>query len=195
MTKGNNMKRVFLIDGARIPFQKSETGYIDLKASDLARMAIKGILDKSGVEPPKVGWVIMGTTISNVTHGNVAHGHAMILNNMNASGKNPLKGEARKIRKIAILGAGFMGAGIAQVTAARGIDVALKDAGTARGSNQLRYCRITRGKQDLLLTVRDFQSSVWNFTPFSLQISFTTFLPDQIAVGTPPPGSTHWPQR
>ncbi|MBM4388777.1 MAG: fatty acid oxidation complex subunit alpha FadJ, partial [Deltaproteobacteria bacterium] len=47
--------------------------------------------------------------------------------NMNASGKNPLKSEARKIRKIAILGAGFMGAGIAQVTAARGIDVALKE--------------------------------------------------------------------
>lgn len=44
-----------------------------------------------------------------------------------AAKKNPLADEARKVERIGILGAGLMGSGIADVSAARGIEVFLKD--------------------------------------------------------------------
>jgi 3-hydroxyacyl-CoA dehydrogenase / enoyl-CoA hydratase / 3-hydroxybutyryl-CoA epimerase len=46
---------------------------------------------------------------------------------MTAMKKNPLKTQVRPVKKIGILGAGLMGSGIANVSAANGIDVLLKD--------------------------------------------------------------------
>ena len=40
--------------------------------------------------------------------------------------KNPYTG-AKPLRKLGMIGAGFMGAGIAEISATRGIDVLLKD--------------------------------------------------------------------
>lgn len=47
--------------------------------------------------------------------------------NMNAKKKNPLREAARPVETVGILGAGFMGAGIAGVSAAQGMTVLLKD--------------------------------------------------------------------
>lgn len=65
-------KRIVVIDGARTPFLRSGTDYIDLMSYQLGQFAIKGLLDKTGIDPKEVGWVTMGTTISNVKTGNVA---------------------------------------------------------------------------------------------------------------------------
>jgi 3-hydroxyacyl-CoA dehydrogenase / enoyl-CoA hydratase / 3-hydroxybutyryl-CoA epimerase len=46
---------------------------------------------------------------------------------MTAMKKNPLKGMVRPVRKVGVLGAGLMGAGIANVSATNGMDVLLKD--------------------------------------------------------------------
>lgn len=46
---------------------------------------------------------------------------------MTSHKKNPYPDKTKKIQQTAILGAGFMGCGIAQVTAAKGIDVVMKD--------------------------------------------------------------------
>lgn len=47
--------------------------------------------------------------------------------NMNSRKKNPLKEHAREVKKIGILGAGLMGSGIAQVSAADDLNVLIKD--------------------------------------------------------------------
>ena len=41
--------------------------------------------------------------------------------------KNPMKDKAREVKRLGMLGAGFMGAGIAEVSVTQGIDVTLKD--------------------------------------------------------------------
>ncbi len=49
------------------------------------------------------------------------------LNSINAGGSRPDGYEPRPVKKVAVLGAGMMGAGIAYVSARNGIDVVLKD--------------------------------------------------------------------
>jgi acetyl-CoA acetyltransferase family protein len=71
-SSAGNGRRVVLIDGCRVPFLKAGTGYRDLMSCDLARMAIKGLLTRTRIDPSRVDWVIMGTTIANVMTSNVA---------------------------------------------------------------------------------------------------------------------------
>lgn len=65
-------RKVVVIDGARTPFLRSGTDYMDLMSYELGKFAIKGLLQKTGIDPKQVDTVIMGTTISNVKTGNVA---------------------------------------------------------------------------------------------------------------------------
>ena len=64
--------KVVLIDGSRTPFLKSGTNYMDLMSYQLGQFAIKGLLDKTGVDPSEIDAVIMGTVISNIKTSNVA---------------------------------------------------------------------------------------------------------------------------
>ncbi len=65
-------KKVVLVDGCRIPFQRSGTGYRELISYDLARLALKGILHRNSLEPEVVDSVIMGNVVQEVTTSNVA---------------------------------------------------------------------------------------------------------------------------
>ncbi len=66
------MRKVVIIDGARTPFLKSGTNYMDLMSYQLGQFAIKGLLVKTGLDPQLVDRVIMGTVISNIKTSNVA---------------------------------------------------------------------------------------------------------------------------
>jgi len=61
-----------LVEGGRIPFQRSQTGYRDLMAYDLARLALKGLITRCGLDPAIFEQVIMGTVIQEVNTSNVA---------------------------------------------------------------------------------------------------------------------------
>ncbi len=67
-----NGRKTVVVDGSRIPFQRSGTGYKDLRSYDLARLALKGLLNKTQLDPNVVDRVIMGTVVSNLTTSNVA---------------------------------------------------------------------------------------------------------------------------
>lgn len=47
-------RNVVLVDGCRIPFALAGTTYNDYLAVDLARMALKGILNKTALESKEV---------------------------------------------------------------------------------------------------------------------------------------------
>jgi len=69
---GNPSRRVAVIDGCRVPFQRSGTGYYDLMAWQLGRFAVKGLLAKVGISPEDVDQVLMGCVATDIATTNVA---------------------------------------------------------------------------------------------------------------------------
>jgi len=71
-------KRVVIIDGCRTPFLKSGGAYMDLMSYQLGQFAIKGLLDKTGIDPAVVDYVVYGNVISNVKTENVGREAAVM---------------------------------------------------------------------------------------------------------------------
>lgn len=61
-----------LIDGCRLPFQRSGSGYVDLMAYDMGRIVLRGLLTRTGLPPDRLDRVVMGTVIQDVQTSNVA---------------------------------------------------------------------------------------------------------------------------
>ena len=74
---GAGSRTPVLIDGCRIPFQRAGTAYTDLMAYDMGRMALKGLLMRTGVDTDIVDRVVMGTVIQDVETSNVAREAAL----------------------------------------------------------------------------------------------------------------------
>lgn len=72
-----NRGKTVIIDGCRIPFQRSGTGYRALSSYDLGRLAIKGLLRKTEIAPEKIDSVIMGTVAAKLETSNVARESAL----------------------------------------------------------------------------------------------------------------------
>lgn len=68
----NTNRTIVFIEGTRTPFLRSGTDYMDLMSYQLGQYAIKGLLNKTGIDPSVVDLVTMGTVISNVKTSNVA---------------------------------------------------------------------------------------------------------------------------
>ena len=49
MPNKNEGRTVVLVDGCRIPFLRSGTGYRDLTPYDLGRMVLKALVDRTGI--------------------------------------------------------------------------------------------------------------------------------------------------
>lgn len=77
MKEQNHKNTAVLVDGGRIPFQRSGTAYKDLMAYDLGRMAIEGLIARSELDPSILDRVIMGTVIQEVNTSNVARESAL----------------------------------------------------------------------------------------------------------------------
>jgi acetyl-CoA acetyltransferase family protein len=66
-----------IVEGGRIPFQRSMSSYKHLSAFDLARMSLEGLITKSGLQPEIAEMVIMGTVIQDVNTSNIAREAAL----------------------------------------------------------------------------------------------------------------------
>ena len=66
-----------IVDGGRIPFQRSGTGYKKLMAYDLGRMAIEGLIGRANIDGSDIDRVIMGCVIQDVNTSNVARESAL----------------------------------------------------------------------------------------------------------------------
>ncbi len=70
-------RNVVIVEGCRIPFLKAGTDYQDLMAYQLGAMAIKGLLEKTGLDKNEIDRLILGTTVHQMATSNVAR-EAMI---------------------------------------------------------------------------------------------------------------------
>lgn len=77
MADQSNLKTAVLLDGGRIPFQRSGTAYKNLMAYDLGRMAFEGLIARSGITAEQIDRVIMGTVIQDPNTSNVARESAL----------------------------------------------------------------------------------------------------------------------
>jgi 3-hydroxyacyl-CoA dehydrogenase/enoyl-CoA hydratase/3-hydroxybutyryl-CoA epimerase len=74
--------------------------------------------------------------------------HAVVsMQELNKGARRPASVPAKKLKKVAILGAGFMGAGIASVTAQAGIEVVLIDRDQASADKGKAHVEKTLGEQ------------------------------------------------
>lgn len=71
------MKPVFIIDGARLPFRRVGSDYLDLMSYDLVRSVLAGLLQRSNLDAAAVDQVVMGVVIQNPQTSNVARDGAL----------------------------------------------------------------------------------------------------------------------
>jgi hypothetical protein len=62
-TAAAGARRVVFVDGVRTPFKLSGTEFKDYIAQDLGRIAIKGLLTKTALDPSQVDYTLYGTVI------------------------------------------------------------------------------------------------------------------------------------
>lgn len=73
----NNDRSPVVVAGYRTPFLRSGTDYKHLMAYDLARIALKGLLDKTRIEPEEIQTVIFGCVLNQPKTTNIGR-EAMI---------------------------------------------------------------------------------------------------------------------
>ena len=77
MSSVQHERTAVLVDGCRLPFQRSGTGYVNLMAYDMGRMVLRGLLTRTGLPPAKVDRVLMGSVIQDIQTTNVAREAAL----------------------------------------------------------------------------------------------------------------------
>uniref|UniRef100_A0A7S1TQ53 acetyl-CoA C-acyltransferase n=1 Tax=Phaeomonas parva TaxID=124430 RepID=A0A7S1TQ53_9STRA len=70
-------KNVVLVDGCRIPFVLANTSYKDYMAVDLARLALKGLLDKTALPAGDIDYILYGNVIQEPKTSNIAREASM----------------------------------------------------------------------------------------------------------------------
>lgn len=65
-------KNVVVVDGVRIPFTLGGTTYNNYLAVDLGRLALKGLLVKTALDPATIDYLYYGTVIQEARTSNIA---------------------------------------------------------------------------------------------------------------------------
>jgi len=72
-----NQKDIVLVDAVRTPFLMSGTDYVKLMPHDLARGALLGLMQRTGLSKELVDYIVFGTVIQEVKTSNIAREAAL----------------------------------------------------------------------------------------------------------------------
>ena len=67
----DSARTVVVIDGCRTPFCRSGTAFNDLRAYDLGRMAVSGLIHRTRIDPGIVDLLVMGTVLADPQTSNL----------------------------------------------------------------------------------------------------------------------------
>jgi acetyl-CoA acyltransferase len=160
------LRNVVFVDGCRTPFQRSGTGYQSQSSYDLGRLALKGLLHRSLVDPELIDEVILGSVVQEITTSNLAREVAL------ASGLSV------KTRAYTVT-AGCISANEAITNACNAIRTGQANVCVAGGSETfsdipIRYKKKFRQK---LLALRKYKR-LWDYRKFFLGLWPSDLLPE-----------------
>ena len=76
-TNGNPKTNVVVVDGIRLPFTMGGSAYANYMAVDLGRLALKGLLVKTALDPATIDYLYYGTVIQEAKTSNIAREAAL----------------------------------------------------------------------------------------------------------------------
>ncbi len=164
------MKKVVFIDGVRTPFLKSGTDYMDLMSYQLGQFAIKGLLDKTGLDPNEVDRVILGNVISNVRTENVARESAV-------TAGVPVKAPASTVKQACISANQAIATAVDSIQLGRA-DVIISGGTENTSDTPIGYTKEMRKK----LFAAQKLSTPMEYAKFATTLRPTDFLPDRPSV-------------
>ena len=164
------MKKVVFIDGVRTPFLKSGTDYMDLMSYQLGQFAIKGLLDKTGIDVNEIDRVIYGNVISNVRTENVAREAAV-------TAGIPVKAPANTVKQACISANQAMCNAVDSIQLGRA-DVIISGGTECTSDTPIGYTKEMRKK----LFAAQKLSSPLEYAKFATTLRPGDFLPDRPSV-------------
>ena len=164
------MKKVVFIDGVRTPFLRAGTDYMDLMSYQLGQYAIRGLLDKTGINPNEVDRVIYGNVISNVRTENPAREAAI-----NAG--LPIKVPCNTVKQACISANQAISNSVDNIQLGRS-DVIISGGTECTSDTPIGYTKSMRKK----LFQAQKISKPMEYVKFAMTLSPTDFLPDRPSV-------------
>jgi acetyl-CoA acyltransferase len=164
------IKKVVFIDGVRTPFLKSGTDYMDLMSYQLGQFAIKGLLDKTGIDPNEIDRVILGNVISNVKTENVAREAAV-------TAGVPIKVPANTVKQACISANQAISNAMDAIQLGRA-DVIISGGTECTSDTPIGYTKEMRKK----LFMAQKLSTPMEYLKFATTLRPNDFLPDKPAV-------------
>lgn len=164
------MRKVVFIDGVRTPFLKSGTAYMDLMSYQLGQFAIKGLLDKTGVDPNEIDRVVYGNVISNVRTENVAREAAV-------TAGVPVKATCNTVKQACISANQAISNAMDYIQVGRG-DLIISGGTECTSDTPIGYTKEMRKK----LFMAQKLSTPAEYLKFATTLRPTDFLPDRPAV-------------
>ncbi|MBK7640019.1 MAG: thiolase family protein [Bacteroidetes bacterium] len=164
------IKKVVFIDGVRTPFLKSGTDYMDLMSYQLGQFAIKGLLDKTGIDPNEIDRVILGNVISNVKTENVAREAAV-------TAGVPIKAPANTVKQACISANQAISNAMDAIQLGRA-DVIISGGTECTSDTPIGYTKEMRKK----LFMAQKLSTPMEYLKFATTLRPNDFLPDKPAV-------------
>jgi acetyl-CoA acyltransferase len=139
-------RNTVIIDGCRIPFQRSGTGYRALSSYDLGRLAIKAVLRKTEIDPLKIDSVIMGTVAAKLDTSNVAREAALAAGVPAGATAYTVSAACISANRAITCGADAIGAGQADFILAGGTESLTDIPIIYKKSLRIRLMRMARAK-------------------------------------------------
>lgn len=164
------MQKVVFIDGVRTPFLKSGTDYMDLMSYQLGQFAIKGLLDRTGIDVNEIDRVIYGNVISNVRTENVAREAAV-------TAGIPVKAPASTVKQACISANQAIATAVDAIQLGRA-DVIVSGGTECTSDTPIGYTKEMRKK---LFAAQKLSSPI-EYAKFATTLRPADFLPDRPSV-------------
>lgn len=120
--KDKTGKNVVLVDGVRTPFLLSFTDYNKMMPHDLARHALLGLLQKTGISKELIDYIVYGTVIQEVKTSNIAREAALAAGFSDKTPAHTVTMACISSNVAITTGIGYISAGVYDVIVAGGVE-------------------------------------------------------------------------